>query len=75
MARETFDVCVIGTGAGGDARRLLELADAAGAVEKWAPQLEGISPTDERSAAKGSAHFHGTCRMGHDPTRSGVDEW
>jgi choline dehydrogenase-like flavoprotein len=57
------------------AKRLLELADAAGAVEKWAPQLEGISLTDERSAAKGSAHFHGTCRMGHDPTRSVVDEW
>jgi len=56
-------------------RRLLELADAAGAVETWVPHLEGLSLTDERSAAKGGAHLHGTCRMGNDPKRSVVDRW
>jgi choline dehydrogenase-like flavoprotein len=56
-------------------KRLIEIADAAGAVESWAPNAPGLSLTDERSAVKGSAHIHGTCRMGDDPKRSVVDRW
>ncbi|HEY2385938.1 MAG TPA: GMC family oxidoreductase [Candidatus Binatia bacterium] len=54
-------------------QRMLELADAAGAVEKWVPSVFALA--DERSAMKGSAHFHGTCRMGDDPQASVVDKW
>jgi choline dehydrogenase-like flavoprotein len=57
------------------AKRLGDLADAAGAVEKWVPDVPGLVLTDEHSASKGSAHFHGTCRMGNDPERSVIDRW
>src|SRR5262249_37545242 len=57
------------------AKRLHELADAAGAVEAWVPDVPGLVLTGERPASKGSAHFHGTCRMGDDPERSVVDRW
>ncbi len=47
-----------------------EIADAAGAVKRWpasAVTLEGgASPA-------GSAHIHGTCRMGDDASKSVVD--
>jgi choline dehydrogenase-like flavoprotein len=56
-------------------KRLLEIADAAGALESWVAKAPGLSLTDERSAMTGSAHFHGTCRMGDDATRSVVDRW
>ncbi len=56
-------------------KRLAELADAAGAIRGWAPAVPGISLADQRSAMKGSAHLHGTCRMGDDPERSVVDRW
>ena len=50
--------------------KIAEIADAAGAVKRWpanAITLEGgASPA-------GSAHIHGTCRMGHDATKSVVD--
>jgi choline dehydrogenase-like flavoprotein len=56
--------------------RMLELAEAAGASEKWAPRLAGLTGLDDRNAMKGSgAHFHGTCRMGDDPDASVVDRW
>ena len=51
------------------AERLLEIADAAGAAEKWV----ALSFTEEDQAMKGSSHLHGTCRMGDDPARSVVD--
>jgi len=54
-------------------RRMMDLADAAGATEKW--EAEFYSLPTERSAMKGFMHFHGTCRMGDDPTRSVVDRW
>ncbi len=53
--------------------RLLDLADAAGAVDKWSAAAFALP--NERAAMKGSAHFHGTCRMGDDPKRSVIDRW
>jgi choline dehydrogenase-like flavoprotein len=53
--------------------RMMAVADAAGAIEKWDAVYYSL-PT-ERSAMKGFMHFHGTCRMGDDPTRSVVDRW
>ena len=54
-------------------QRMMAFADAAGAVDKW--EAEFYSLPTERSAMKGFMHFHGTCRMGTDPTRSVVDRW
>ena len=53
--------------------RLMAVADAAGAVDKW--EARSYSLPDERSAMKGFMHFHGTCRMGDDSKRSVVDRW
>jgi len=54
--------------------RLLEMADAAGALEKWEPKTP-FSLVDEKSAMPGSVHLHGTARMGDDPATSVVDRW
>ncbi len=54
--------------------RLLEIADAAGAVKKWVPDSDLTNLSGEKPMA-GSAHFHGTCRMGDDPSTSVVDRW
>lgn len=51
--------------------RLLEIADACGASEKWV----STALTDQRSAMRGAPHVLGTCRMGNDPTRSVVNRW
>jgi len=57
-------------------KRQLEIAQAAGAVESWVVGGEGIGISDDpKSAVRGSAHFHGTCRMGDVPSRSVVDRW
>ncbi len=50
--------------------RLLEIADAAGAVDTWVP----LAVTEDKPM-KGGSHIHGTCRMGTDPSRSVVDRW
>jgi choline dehydrogenase-like flavoprotein len=54
--------------------RLLEMADAAGARQKWEP-ISPFALVDEKSAMPGSVHLHGTSRMGDDPTKSVVDRW
>ncbi len=54
-------------------KQMLDIADAAGAVDKWEAQFYTL-PT-EKSAMKGFMHFHGTCRMGDDPQTSVVDRW
>ncbi len=54
-------------------KKMMDVADAAGAIEKW--DLEFYSLPTERSAMKGFMHFHGTCRMGDDPSHSVVDRW
>ena len=57
------------------AARLPDIADACDASEKWLMQLPGTTRIDEQTAMKGSAHVHGTCRMGSDPSRSVLDRW
>ncbi len=54
--------------------RLLEIADAAGAVKKWVPDSD-LTNLSEEKPMPGSAHLHGTCRMGDDPQTSVVDRW
>ncbi len=52
------------------AERMSEIAEAAGAMEKWIPL-----PLTQDQPRKGSVHLHGTCRMGNDSERSVVDRW
>jgi choline dehydrogenase-like flavoprotein len=57
------------------AGQLPALADACGATRWWPMDLPGITRIDARTAMKGSAHVHGTCRMGSDPSKSVLDPW
>jgi choline dehydrogenase-like flavoprotein len=57
------------------AGQLPALADACGAKRWWPLDLPGITRIDAQTAMKGSAHVHGTCRMGSDPSRSVLDPW
>jgi choline dehydrogenase-like flavoprotein len=54
------------------AERQLEIADSAGVAEKWTISKFAVSDTNPTA---GSPHFHGTCRMGRDASRSVVDPW
>ena len=55
--------------------KLLEVADAAGATEKWVSRIPGATHVDDRVAMPGSVDVLGTCRMGEDPEKSVVDKW
>lgn len=56
--------------------RMLEVADAAGAVKKWVPDLPFTNLSEDKAMPGGpGGHFHGTCRMGDDPEASVVDRW
>ena len=57
------------------AGRLLELAEACGATEKSRFAMPGSTRIDARTAMRGSAHLHGTCRMGSDPAKSVLDRF
>ena len=50
-------------------KRIRDMAEAAGAKRVF----PGPLPIGEKTAQKGNAHNHGTCRMGNDPSRSVVD--
>jgi choline dehydrogenase-like flavoprotein len=54
-------------------QRIFEIAETSGAAERWPLGVPGLGRLDEKTAIKGNAHFHGTCRMGNDPERSVVD--
>jgi choline dehydrogenase-like flavoprotein len=54
-------------------KKILEIAEASGASERWSLDTPGLGLLDEKTAIKGNAHFHGTCRMGADPMRSVVN--
>jgi choline dehydrogenase-like flavoprotein len=55
------------------AARILELAQACEPVSAWRIRLPGLTEIDANTAMRGSAHVHGTCRMGADPSRSVLD--
>ncbi len=55
-------------------KRMFEIADAAGAIDTWAPESV-YRLKDESSAMQGSVHIHGTCRMGSNKSKSVVDRW
>lgn len=51
-------------------KQIEELADAAGAVKQWPASLVML---EGGASLPGSAHLHGTCRMGNDASKSVVD--
>ena len=53
-------------------KRQLEIAEAAGVAEKWVIPTFAVGDSNPMA---GSAHVHGTCRMGRDASRSVVNEW
>jgi choline dehydrogenase-like flavoprotein len=57
--------------------KLLEIAEAAGATEKWISKVPGFTLIDETTPMNGGhvGHFMGTCRMGTDPKSSVLDKW
>jgi choline dehydrogenase-like flavoprotein len=55
--------------------RQLEIAEAAGAAQKWLITAPEFAVGEPGVSMRGSAHFHGTCRMGDVPGRSVVDRW
>jgi choline dehydrogenase-like flavoprotein len=58
-------------------QRLLEIAAAAGAKEKWTSLVPGFTMIDEKTPMNGGhvGHLMGTCRMGTDPKSSVLDKW
>ncbi len=55
--------------------RMMEIAEAAGAVEIWVPDAPFANLSEEKAMPGAVGHFHGTCRMGDDPGTSVVDRW
>lgn len=55
--------------------KLLEIADACGASEKWVSRIPGVTHIDEETPMPESAHVMGTCRMGKDAKTSVLDRW
>jgi choline dehydrogenase-like flavoprotein len=55
------------------AERILELAQACQPASAWRIRLPGLTEIDAKTAMRGSAHVHGTCRMGSDPKASVLD--
>jgi choline dehydrogenase-like flavoprotein len=54
--------------------KMREIAEAAGGKNIWDPYVPHLTQLKPDEAMKGAgAHFHGTCRMGKDPTKSVVD--
>jgi choline dehydrogenase-like flavoprotein len=55
------------------AQQIEGLAQACKPVSSWRVQLPGLTTIDAQTAMRGSAHVHGTCRMGRDPAKSVLD--
>lgn len=56
-------------------QKLLELAEACGATEKWVSRVPGVTHLDEKTPMSQSLHVMGTCRMGKDAKSSVLDRW
>jgi len=58
-------------------QQLLDIAEAAGATEKWISKVPGFTLIDETTPMNGGhvGHFMGTCRMGADAKSSVLDKW
>jgi choline dehydrogenase-like flavoprotein len=57
------------------AQRIEALAQACKPASSWRVLLPGLTVIDAQTAMRGSAHVHGTCRMGKDPAKSVLDPW
>ena len=57
------------------AQQIVGLAQACKPVSSWQVLLPGLTTIDARTAMRGSAHVHGTCRMGVDPSQSVLDRF
>ena len=55
--------------------KLLEIAEACGAREKWISRIPGVSHAGEETSIPGGLYVLGTCRMGEDPKTSVLDRW
>lgn len=56
-------------------RRLLDVAEAAGARERWVCGADDVPTAGAPISVARFQHLLGTCRMGDDPHRSVVDRW
>lgn len=57
------------------AKRIEGLAQACQPASRWRVMLPGLTQIDAKNAMRGSAHVHGTCRMGTDPAKSVLDPY
>ena len=57
------------------AKRIEGLAQSCEPASSWRVLLPGLTTIDAKTAMRGSAHVHGTCRMGKDPAKSVLDPW
>ena len=58
-------------------KKLLEIAEASGASERWLSQVPGFTQIDAKTPMNGGhvGHVMGTCRMGADPKSSVLDKY
>jgi choline dehydrogenase-like flavoprotein len=57
------------------AHQIEGLAQALVPASSWRIRIPGLTWIDAKTAMRGSAHVHGTCRMGRDPASSVLDPW
>jgi choline dehydrogenase-like flavoprotein len=55
------------------AKQIEGLAQACAPASSWRVMLPGLTFIDAKTAMRGSAHVHGTCRMGANPSQAVLD--